>query len=129
MTSPLCRFCQLASDDVIERVGTVGFFLDGYPVTEGHTLIIPLEHRETFFDLSNEERIDTNRALQILRDRFALEGVTDFNIGWNAGELAGQTVPHAHCHLIPRRRGDMEDPTGGVRGVIPSKQKYVNRRR
>lgn len=127
MDTSACRFCQLVKKGAVERVGTVGLFLDGYPVTEGHTLIIPLEHRPTFFDLTEQERRDVNRALDMLESRFTAKGVADFNIGWNAGELAGQTVPHAHCHLIPRRPGDMEDPTGGVRGVIPEKQKYVRR--
>lgn len=127
MDTSACRFCQLVENGAVERAGTVGLFLDGYPVTDGHTLIIPLEHRSTFFDLTEEERKDVNRALDMLQRRFAAERVADFNIGWNAGELAGQTVPHAHCHLIPRRPGDMEDPTGGVRGVIPEKQKYVRR--
>ena len=106
-------------------MGTVACFYDGYPVTEGHMLIVPLMHRETFFDMTDEERADTEYALDQLRVRFGQAGVAAFNIGWNVGEAAGQTVAHAHCHLIPHRPGDMDDPTGGVRGVIPSKQKYT----
>ncbi|MEZ3158163.1 HIT domain-containing protein [Microbacterium sp. BWR-S6Y] len=105
--------------------GSVAVFLDGYPVTAGHALIVPLAHRRDYFDLTLEELLDTDRALTTLRDEFVRTGVTDFNIGWNSGAAAGQTISHAHCHLIPRRPGDMEDPTGGVRGVIPEKRLYA----
>lgn len=127
MSSTPCRFCELAVAPEVRRFGSVAAFPDGYPVTPGHMLIVPLAHRVTFFDLTRDEVNDTDVALRVLREEFTAAGVDAFNIGWNAGEAAGQTVPHAHCHLIPRRPGDMEDPTGGVRGVIPEKQKYVRR--
>lgn len=120
-----CRFCTLATHPDTRVFGSVAAFPDGYPVTPGHMLIIPLAHRGTYFDLTQDEVRDTDMALRVLREEFLTEGVTAFNIGWNAGEAAGQTVPHAHCHLIPRRPGDMEDPTGGVRGVIPDKRTYT----
>ena len=120
-----CRFCALLTAADVRRFGSVAAFRDGYPVTLGHTLIIPVVHRETYFDLTEQEEKDTRVALHTLRAEFISTGVSDFNIGWNSGRAAGQTVGHAHCHLIPRRVGDMDDPTGGVRGVIPEKRTYT----
>jgi ATP adenylyltransferase len=95
-------------------------------VTRLHALVIPRRHATTYFDLYEPER----RAIGILVDRVRSEilerdrTVAGFNIGMNNGEAAGQTVPHAHLHLIPRRHGDVENPRGGVRGVIPDKMSY-----
>lgn len=119
-----CRFCEFATADFAKRFGSVYIIDDGYAVTEGHRLIIPVTHRDTYFDLTDEERRDTERALRLEADRLRAEGADGFNIGWNAGTASGQTVTHAACHLIPRRHGDMDDPRGGVRGVIPERQKY-----
>ncbi|MFS0884936.1 HIT family protein [Aeromicrobium sp. 179-A 4D2 NHS] len=119
-----CRFCEFANAEFATRFGSVYYIEDGYAVTPGHLLIIPVTHRETYFDLTDEERRDTERVLRLQSDRLRANGADGFNIGWNAGEAAGQTVMHAHCHLIPRRHGDMDDPRGGVRGVIPERQKY-----
>ena len=98
---------------------------DGYPVSKGHTLLIPKGHFETFFDLPSTMKDSLNFRLddvkKILDDKFHPSG---YNIGVNCGKSAGQTVPHCHIHIIPRYDGDMEDPSGGVRGVIPNKQKY-----
>ena len=99
---------------------------DAYPVTPGHTLVIPNRHVGSFFELCPEERI----ALFVLLDQAKddLEAAGDkpdgYNIGINDGPAAGQTVPHLHIHLIPRRRGDRSDPRGGVRWVIPEKAAY-----
>lgn len=100
---------------------------DGFPVTPGHALIITSrEDCKDFRDLSPNELNHLNVVIEdviaIVENEF--EGVEGFNIGMNCGEAAGQTVPHFHCHVIPRYKGDMEDPKGGVRGVIPEKQKY-----
>lgn len=122
-----CRFCQVAASGEARQFGTVAVFFDGYPVTPGHTLIVPVAHRSDYFGLTQDEVTDTDIALRTLREEFVANGVTAFNIGWNIGEVSGQTIPHAHCHLIPRRPGDMGDPAGGVRGVIPEKQKYARR--
>jgi diadenosine tetraphosphate (Ap4A) HIT family hydrolase len=124
---PDCLFCsQEYRHGIISEHGTVFAVRDGYPVTEGHLLIIPFAHRADFFDTTPEERRDAEE----LTDRLAREiresdpSVTGFNIGMNCGESAGQTIPHAHMHLIPRRDGDTADPKGGVRGVIPGKRSY-----
>lgn len=120
-----CKFCQLVSAPDARVLGSVYVLPDGYPVTPGHLLIIPVLHRSDYFELTRCELEDTHAALEQLRGELIAEGVDGFNIGWNCGEVAGQTIAHAHCHLIPRRKGDMADPTGGVRGVIPEHQKYA----
>jgi diadenosine tetraphosphate (Ap4A) HIT family hydrolase len=96
---------------------------DNYPVTPLHTLIIPKRHTTSFFDLFEPERRAINQLLDELRSKIAEKdvAVTGFNIGMNIGETAGQTIAHAHVHLIPRRKGDAEDPRGGVRAVIQDK--------
>ena len=99
--------------------------LDGFPVSRGHTLVIPRRHIETWFDASEEER----KAVWDLVDRVKQEIDEEhhpdgYNVGFNAGEAAGQTVMHLHIHVIPRFVGDVDDPTGGIRGVIPGKGKY-----
>jgi len=99
---------------------------DGYPVTDGHILVIPKRHVSSFFELDKHEQslcldlLKTHQRLMKEEDKL----ISGFNIGVNIGEDAGQTVMHCHVHLIPRRKGDTNDPSGGVRGVIPSKQKY-----
>lgn len=103
------------------------FFIipDKFPVSLGHLLIISNEVRTDFFDLSEEERLALpnviEKAKEIILSQYHPDG---FNIGMNCGEYAGQTVFHFHCHLIPRYKGDMENPRGGVRHVIPSKGNY-----
>jgi diadenosine tetraphosphate (Ap4A) HIT family hydrolase len=125
---PECVFCQ--SDIVDNRVvsgNELAFAMrDGYPVTEGHTLVIPRRHVADYFDLHQAERNAIERLLHGQRDALAADDptITGWNIGVNAGTSAGQTVFHVHVHLIPRRDGDTEQPRGGVRGVIPGKQAY-----
>ena len=99
---------------------------DLFPVTDLHTLIIPKRHAETYFDLSDVELDEMQGVLRRQREVILEqdEMVTGFNIGINSGEDAGQTVFHCHIHLIPRRKGDVPEPRGGVRGVIPGKQRY-----
>ena len=97
---------------------------DGYAVTPGHVLVIPVEHRADYFELEEQERHDIHRVFEALSRAYRAAGVTDFNIGWNCGAAAGQTIMHAHGHFIPRRPGDVTDPRGGVRGVIPARQFY-----
>src|SRR4029078_1083679 len=99
---------------------------DLYPVTELHTLVIPQRHVGDYFDLYQPERNAIHGLLEAERTviRQSDARVSGFNVGVNAGEDAGQTIFHCHVHLIPRRKGDLEDPRGGVRGVIPSKRVY-----
>lgn len=99
---------------------------DGFPVSEGHCLIIPKRHVNSIFELTDNELKDLYTVLKQTYDYLIDFGyrMDGYNVGINCGKAAGQTVPHLHIHLIPRYNGDVFDPTGGVRGVIPSKQSY-----
>lgn len=121
-----CPFCRLARRvEVICETATCVAFYDGYPVSPGHALIVPKRHVASYFDLTHHEREAMNVMLQYVRqkvdERFHPDG---YNVGINVGEAAGQSVFHVHMHLIPRYKGDVPNPKGGVRGVIPSKQSY-----
>jgi diadenosine tetraphosphate (Ap4A) HIT family hydrolase len=120
-----CLFCCLPESRVLLRNETAIVVRDAFPVTRGHTLVIPLRHVESFFDTSAEERAAMfellDAAKQQLQTEFAPAG---FNIGINDGAAAGQTIRHLHMHLIPRYAGDRPDPRGGVRWIIPEKADY-----
>lgn len=113
------------SNQIICETATCVAFYDGYPVSPGHALIIPKRHVASYFDLTNHEREAMNVVLQYVKqkidERFHPDG---YNVGINIGEAAGQSVFHCHMHVIPRYKGDVPNPKGGVRGVIPQKQKY-----
>ena len=121
-----CLFCEIPKERIIDEDDLCYVVRDGFPVTDLHTLVIPKRHVETYFDLYQPER----NAVHSLLDQQKIliqetdETVTAFNVGINAGKDAGQSIFHCHYHLIPRRKGDVENPRGGVRGVIPHKQKY-----
>ena len=116
----------MPSDRVVASNALAYAVRDGYPVTEGHTLVIPKRHIADFFELSDEESIACNQLLKELRSTIMAEDqlVEGFNIGMNAGAVAGQTIFHCHIHLIPRRNGDVENPRGGVRHTIPGQGFY-----
>lgn len=124
--SDKCPFCSLDKDRkiILESAFTFAIY-DKFPVNNGHVLIIPKRHCLNYFSLSFEEQADCflllNKVKDMILDRLNPSG---YNIGINVGEEAGQTVKHVHIHLIPRYKGDVENPRGGVRGVIPSKQNY-----
>ena len=111
---------------VVEKNTLFYAIRDKYPVTPLHTLLIPTRHVETYFDLDEKEVKAFDKMLKSQREEILSrdQEVSGFNVGHNAGKDAGQTVMHCHVHLIPRRHGDVEHPEGGVRGVIPKKQKY-----
>jgi len=119
-----CVFCN--HQEVIAENKLAQAFYDKYPVTKGHILIVPKRHVNGYFDLYQPELNAMNRLMRELREKLILEdpSITGFNVGTNNGVDAGQTVMHCHLHLIPRREGDVNDPTGGIRGVIPERQKY-----
>ncbi|MDG1143542.1 MAG: HIT family protein [Burkholderiales bacterium] len=121
-----CLFCEIDKTRIISENDLAYAIRDGFPVTEYHTLIIPKRHAETYFDMTSDEKRACDELLHLIKNEILSddEGVTGFNIGMNAGASAGQTIFHSHIHLIPRRDGDVEQPRGGVRGVIPNKQKY-----
>lgn len=121
-----CPFCRLSRRvEIICETATCVAFYDGYPVSPGHALIIPKRHVASYFDLTNHEREAMNVVLQYVKqkidERFHPDG---YNVGINVGEAAGQSVFHCHMHVIPRYKGDVPNPKGGVHGVIPQKQKY-----
>lgn len=118
-----CPFC-LPEEVILENELAWARF-DKFPVNPGHMLVITRRHVANFFDSTTEERQSINdlleKARKLLDERFQPDG---YNIGVNCGFAAGQTIMHLHVHLIPRYQGDMENPRGGVRGVIPGRQNY-----
>ena len=120
-----CPFCHLLPERILQINETGVLVRDGFPVSLGHSLVIPRRHVSSFFDLVENERAELF-ALLVEGKRYfdALYAPAGYNIGVNDGKSAGQTVPHLHIHLIPRYEGDSVDPRGGVCWVIPSKAVY-----
>ena len=123
-----CLFCNLPSERIIKKTKYFNIIKDLYPISKGHTLITSINHYRYLRDLP-EEAVKELWSLVIVTQKLLMKEYvcSDFNIGINDGPDAGRSVHHLHIHLIPRRSGDMENPRGGVRGVIPEKQKYVKK--
>ncbi|MFZ1896972.1 HIT family protein [Methanoregula sp.] len=124
MESPVkCPFCNPIAEDIVARNDLCYALWDRFPVSRGHLLVIPFRHVPDYFSLTAGEKqavlalVDVGRGL--IEENFQPSG---YNIGINVGEAAGQTVMHCHCHVIPRYAGDVRDPRGGVRRVVPHKQ-------
>jgi diadenosine tetraphosphate (Ap4A) HIT family hydrolase len=133
MNSEPCLFCSVQTDDrkrIVAENELAYVIRDGFPVTQGHTLIIPKRHTADYFGLVQAEVHAINALMIEQRDLLGLDDSTieGFNIGMNCGEVAGQTVFHCHVHLIPRRKGDVENPRGGVRHLISGKGFYRDMR-
>jgi len=125
MSDHTCPFCEPGDRPIILQNDLAMAFYDKYPVAPGHLLIVPLRHFPSWFDATCEEKTAMDQLLTQGRQLLAREfHAASFNLGINVGAAAGQTVMHLHVHLIPRRTGDTPDPRGGVRGVIPGKQRY-----
>ena len=124
-----CLFCDFDNDELIEEGQYCYARRDGYPVSEHHSLVIPKRHVASYFDLDEDEVIDMHRMVVQMKARIESmdKTVSGFNVGVNVGRDAGQSVFHVHMHLMPRRKGDIDNPQGGVRGVIPAKRTYVRR--
>jgi len=124
MKNNSCPFCN-PDREVIGESELCFAIYDKYPVNPGHVLVVSKRHAEDYFDLNEEEvtcmweMVASMRSF--LEEEFSPQG---FNVGFNVGEEAGQTIAHVHVHIIPRYTGDMNDPTGGVRHVIPERGKY-----
>lgn len=121
-----CPFCNAEAErELIVESATAYAIFDKFPVNKGHALIIPKKHCSNYFELTFKEQsacmFMVNTVKQIIEKQFNPDG---FNVGININEAAGQTVPHVHIHLIPRYKGDVQEPRGGVRGVIPEKRNY-----
>ena len=121
-----CIFCNIKESGLADENKLAYASYDSYPVSEFHCLIIPKRHVKDYFELTNEEVIDCNDMIKKIKYEIINKdsSVKGFNIGTNAGLTAGQSVMHCHIHLIPRREGDVENPQGGIRSVIPLKQHY-----
>ena len=120
-----CLFCELPLERIVTANSLAMAIRDGFPVSPGHTLIIPKRHIATLFDTTNEERVLMFELLDKAKREIDAElQPAAYNIGVNDGPAAGQTIPHLHVHLIPRYAGDDADPRGGVRRIFPKKAKY-----
>ncbi|CAN4276825.1 Hit Diadenosine tetraphosphate (Ap4A) hydrolase and other HIT family hydrolases [Methylophilaceae bacterium] len=126
MENNSCIFCSLEKNRVIKSNELALAFRDNFPVTRMHTLIAPKRHAKDYFELTQVEVVACNNLINQLRLELMEEdsSIEGFNIGMNVGEVAGQTIFHCHIHLIPRRKGDVENPRGGVRHIIPDKGFY-----
>ena len=125
-----CLFCNIKECGCDYENDLAYASFDTYPVSKDHCLIIPKRHIKDYFDLSNEELIACDQLAKIVKDEIISKdhSVKGFNFGTNVGKASGQSIFHCHFHLIPRREGDVENPQGGVRSVIPSKQHYIRKK-
>jgi|TARA_B110000881_G_scaffold119533_1_gene104894 diadenosine tetraphosphate (Ap4A) HIT family hydrolase len=121
-----CLFCNIKESGLADENTLAFASYDTYPVSEFHCLIIPKRHVKDYFELTNDELIACNDLIKKTKEKILLKDplVKGFNIGTNNGKISGQSVLHCHIHLIPRRKGDVDNPQGGVRAVIPLKQHY-----
>ena len=121
-----CLFCNISHERIVLENDLAYAVRDGYPVTEMHSMIIPKRHIQDYFDLTTDELLACDQLIRSLKEEISNSdsSVDGFNIGMNAGESAGQTIFHCHIHLIPRRTGDVDNPRGGVRRIIPGKGDY-----
>ncbi|NOQ35124.1 MAG: HIT domain-containing protein [Methylococcaceae bacterium] len=120
-----CPFCHLPAERILKTTAHSLIIRDGYPISKGHSLIIPKRHIASLFDASIEEQHDLLQTLTWAKTQLDQQLKADgYNIGINDGETAGQTVMHLHIHLIPRYQDDSEDPRGGVRWIFPDKADY-----
>ena len=120
-----CPFCNPMADEIVAKNDLCYARWDRYPVSKGHLLVIPFRHTSDFFSLKVEEKQAVlaliDECKDVIEENFKPAG---YNIGFNIGVAAGQTMMHCHCHVIPRYVGDMKEPRGGVRGVVPAKRGY-----
>jgi diadenosine tetraphosphate (Ap4A) HIT family hydrolase len=126
MPDPIaCPFCPIKEREILAEHPLAAAITDSFPLTPGHTLVVPRRHVASFFELTTNERLAMlgllDQAKATLDAKYSPNG---FNIGVNDGRAAGQTVMHVHIHLIPRYKGDADDPRGGVRWIFPRKAEY-----
>ena len=125
-----CLFCNIKESGVTHENDFAYASFDSYPVSKDHCLIIPKRHIKDYFDLSNDELLACNDLIKIVKKEITYKDplVKGFNLGTNIGKVSGQSILHCHFHLIPRREGDVENPQGGVRSVIPKMQHYKRKK-
>tara|TARA_B100000902_G_scaffold398480_1_gene465401 strand:+ start:2280 stop:2678 length:399 start_codon:yes stop_codon:yes gene_type:complete len=121
-----CLFCNTKESGFAYENDLAYASYDSYPVSKQHCLIIPKRHIKDYFELSKDELIACDELIKIIKNEILSKDhdVKGFNLGTNIGKVSGQSILHCHFHLIPRREGDVENPQGGVRSVIPNKQHY-----
>jgi len=121
-----CIFCKIRTEELQFENQLAYSSIDSYPVSELHSLVVPKRHVETYFELTKKEILACNELILKTKEKILDQdsSIKGFNIGINAGKIAGQSIMHCHIHLIPRREGDVENPQGGVRSVIPKNQHY-----
>jgi diadenosine tetraphosphate (Ap4A) HIT family hydrolase len=128
-TASSCPFCSLPASRIVHFNELALVIRDGFPVSRGHTLVIPRRHVGSFFELTGAERASVFALVEVARAALESELHPDgYNIGINEGAAAGQTVPHLHVHLIPRFAGDQPDPRGGIRWIFPDRADYWSAR-
>jgi len=116
-----CPFCDLDEARIVSSSRAALAIRDSFPLTDGHTLVIPRAHVKSLYELDVEDQDAVWKLVSYLREKIKQEyGVDAFNIGINDGSNAGQTIEHAHVHVIPRRHGDVLDAKGGIRNIIPA---------
>ncbi len=125
-----CIFCKIRKEELQFENKLAYSSIDSYPVSKFHSLIIPKRHVENYFELNSKEVQACHELILKTKEKILKEDTTvkGFNIGTNSGKIAGQSIMHCHIHLIPRREGDVDNPQGGVRSVIPLKQHYTRKK-
>ena len=125
-----CLFCNVSESGCAHENELAYASYDSYPVSDHHCLIIPKRHIKDYFELSKDELMACDELIKILKEEILKkdQSVKGFNLGTNIGKISGQSILHCHFHLIPRREGDVENPQGGVRSVIPDKQHYKRKK-
>ena len=121
-----CLFCNANESGYAHKNDLAYASYDTYPVSKDHCLIIPKRHIKNYFDLTNDELIACDELIKTVKEKILIKDQTvkGFNLGTNIGKVSGKSILHCHFHLIPRREGDVENPQGGIRSVIPNKQHY-----
>ena len=125
-----CLFCNTKESGFTLQNELAYASYDTYPVSKHHCLIIPKRHIKDFFELTDKELLACNDLIKKVKDEIKKKdpNINGFNLGTNIGKASGQSILHCHFHLIPRRLGDVENPQGGVRSVIPNKQHYKRKK-
>ena len=125
-----CLFCNTEESGFTVQNELAYASYDTYPVSKYHCLIIPKRHIKDFFELTDEELVACNDLIRKVKDEVIKKdpNIDGFNLGTNIGRVSGQSILHCHFHLIPRRLGDVDNPQGGVRSVIPNKQHYKRKK-
>jgi diadenosine tetraphosphate (Ap4A) HIT family hydrolase len=128
--SARCPFCHISPERILHQSQLAIALTDGFPVSKGHCLVVPRRHVGSWFDATDDERREMMQLLDAAREgAIRRHAPAAFNIGINDGPAAGQTVPHLHVHLIPRYEGDVAEPRGGVRWILPARANYWTTRK